>query len=260
MEKTIITNEVPEGKIFTAATIRLVTFVGGPIATAYCLAENFKTFNQPETAKKTWLYGGVATFFILLIIMLTPVPAGLIPFINMAIAEYILNRYQKDNIETHLNAEGKEQTTGKGVAALLIGLASLLILGFAAAVTENIISNKIAKSQIITKTYGTLSNNKISFNKKDFSDADADKIAHFFTKIQFFNNEKRQQILLKQNGTNMEVLIACNKNAKEILEKEPETLQGFKKLKNELQKEFADRKIVLILIVDNFDNPIKRIE
>ena len=54
LEKSVF-EEIPTEKIYSEKAIRIGTFFAGPLVAGYCIAENFKVFNDAEKAKKTWM-------------------------------------------------------------------------------------------------------------------------------------------------------------------------------------------------------------
>ena len=100
-----------ERKIYKERAIWLGTFFGGPLAAGYIIAENFKAFDRPDNAKKTWLCTILATIIIFAGIFSIPediqIPNQLIPLIYTGIAILILRYYQGKQIQSHFKSGGR---------------------------------------------------------------------------------------------------------------------------------------------------------
>lgn len=101
MEQTIDI-QTPTGKIYKDRAIWVGTFLGGPLAAGYLIAENFKAFNEFDKAKKTWIYAIIATVAVFGGVFLIPdnvkVPNQIIPLIYTAIAYYLVQHFQAQNL------------------------------------------------------------------------------------------------------------------------------------------------------------------
>ena len=60
----IMEKQSPTGKIYKAREIEVGAFIGGPLVAGYFIAENFKVFNQPDKAKRTWVITIIVTILI----------------------------------------------------------------------------------------------------------------------------------------------------------------------------------------------------
>ena len=93
-------------KIYKDRTIWAGTFLGGPLAAGYLIAENFKILNESEKVKNTWFISILCTIIIFGGVLLIPnidkIPRQLIPLIYTAIAYYIVKYYQGAKIEEFL--------------------------------------------------------------------------------------------------------------------------------------------------------------
>ncbi len=126
--------ENPRQKVYKENAIALGTFLGGPLVAGYLIAENFKAFNQPEKAKKTWAYTIIATVVIFGSIFLIPdhvkMPNQIIPLIYTFIAAYLARHYQGKNIAAHLDSGGQLFSWWRAIAIGIIGLVTIIVLIF----------------------------------------------------------------------------------------------------------------------------------
>lgn len=124
VEKSVF-EEIPTEKIYSEKAIRIATFFAGPLVAGYCIAENFKVFNDKEKVQKTWLITAITSFFIICLVFLLPenFPSIIFPIIYSFIASYFLKTYQEKNIQNHMSNGGE---TYSGWRMTVIGLVSLL--------------------------------------------------------------------------------------------------------------------------------------
>ncbi|OUL63623.1 hypothetical protein [Flavobacterium sp. AJR] len=246
-------NEVPTQKIYKDRAIWVGTFLGGPLAAGYLIAENFKAFNDTKKAKTTWIIAIIATIAIFGGAFLIPedvkVPNQIIPLIYTGIAFYFVQHFQGQKINEHINSGGSFfgwwRTIGISFIALLITFSVIICVVL---FTEN------EQFDGITKEYGVMKNEIVY--QDNIPVTEVDKLAEGFEKNAFFENTTKKYVYIKKSNSTYEVSIPCNQTIEDI----PESQIPFVLLRNEIQKEFPNNKIVLNLVVDNLDNVVKRIE
>ncbi|MFN7494681.1 MAG: hypothetical protein ACK5RG_17300 [Cyclobacteriaceae bacterium] len=254
MEETL-DNRTPTNKIYKEKAIGVGTFLGGPLVAGYLIAENFKAFNETDKAKKTWIYTIVATVIIFSGIFLIPdnvkIPNQIIPLIYTAIASYLTQYLQGQNILAHLNSGGQFFGWGRTIAVGLIGLVITIvsIFGFV------FISESMNNASISTKTFGKMKH-EIAFDKNNISEIEVDKIADGLTKTAFFDDAITKYVYADKVNSNFELTISVV----EGIANDSQALQPFIALRTDLQTLFPQNKIVLKLVVDNLDNVVKTIE
>jgi hypothetical protein len=122
-------------KVYKRRAIRLGTFLGGPLAAGYFIAENFKVFGEHDRAKKTWIYTILATVIIFGGVFLIPEevtpPGPIIPLIYTGIASYLVQHFQGQNIEEHISTGGEFFSWWRTIGIGLIGLVVILTVVFA---------------------------------------------------------------------------------------------------------------------------------
>jgi hypothetical protein len=128
MEENLL-SIVPDYKLYKDSTIRIGTFIGGPLVAGYLAAENFKKLGQSDKAKNAWIISIITTLIILSGIFLIPenvkIPNYIIPLIYTWVAYFLVNRYQGDAIKEHIEKGG---LTYSGWRAVWIGLIGLVVL------------------------------------------------------------------------------------------------------------------------------------
>jgi hypothetical protein len=250
----LLDNQIQAQKIYRDKSIWLVAFFGGPLAAGYIIAENFKAFNEPQKAKKTWIVTVLTTILIFVCVFSIPddvkLPNQLIPIIYTAIAYALMQHLQGQRILSHINSGGQLFGWGRticvGLIGLVITLATILIIAFMAGDFSN---------SVTTKTYGIMKH-EISFEKDNISELEIEKIADGFIKTGFFDQAVTKYVYAKKNGNNYEISISVV----EGVENDSEALEPFIELRNDLQTFFVDSKITFNLIVDDLDNVVKQLK
>lgn len=246
-------NEIPTQKIYKDRAIWVGTFLGGPLAAGYLIAENFKAFNETKKVKTTWIVAIISTIVIFGGVFLIPedvkVPNQIIPLIYTGIAFYCVQHYQGQKINEHINSGGIFfgwwRTVGVGFTALLITLGVVIC-------TILFIENEGFNEE--TKQYGIMKNEIVY--EDNIPANEVDKLAEGFEKTTFFENTTKKYVYLKKDNSTYEISISCN----ESIDNNPEVQMPFVLLRREMQKQFPNNKIVFNLVIDNLDNVIKRIE
>jgi len=254
MEQTLNIQK-PTEKIYKDRAIWVGTFLGGPLAAGYLIAENFKAFNEFDKAKMTWIYAIIATIVVFGGVFLIPdnvkMPNQVIPLIYTAIAYYLVKHFQGQNISTHLDSGGQLFSWWRTIAVGLIGLAITIIpiFGFA------LLSDETSNIGTDTKTYGIMKH-EIAFDKNNISESEVNKIADGFIKTTFFDEAVTKFVYAKKVNNNYELSISVVDG----LADDSQALQPFLDLRTGLQTLFPNNKIIFKLVVGNLENVVKTIE
>lgn len=254
MEETLDI-QTPTNKIYKDRAIWVGTFLGGPLAAGYLIAENFKAFDDSEKAKKTWIYAIIATIVVFGGVFLIPdnvkIPNQIIPLIYTSLAYYLVQHFQGQNISKHINAGGHLHSWWRTISVGIIGLAITIIPigGFA------LLSDSVANASITTKTYGIMKH-EIAFDKSNVSETEVNQLADGLTKTTFFDEAVTKYVYAKKVNDKYELSISVVDG----IANDNQALQPFKDLRTDLQKLFPNNKIVFKLVVDNLDNVLKTIE
>ncbi|SHL22459.1 hypothetical protein [Chryseobacterium polytrichastri] len=242
-------------KIYKDKAIWVGTFLGGPLAAGYLIAENFKAFNDPTKVKKTWIYAIFATIVVFGGVFLIPdnvkIPNQIIPLIYTGIAYYLVQHFQGQNISKHISSGGQLHSWWRTITVGIIGLSITIIpiFGFA------LLADSTTNADVDIKKYGIMKH-EIAFDKNNISESEVNKIADGLTRTTFFDEAVTKYVYTKKVNDDFEISISCDKS----VTSNAEALQPLVQLRTELQGLFPNNKIVFNLVVDNLDNVIKRIE
>lgn len=254
IEKSVF-DEVPTEKIYPEKAISVGTFLGGPLVAGYLMAENFKVFGEFEKAKKTWIITIFSTILIFGLIFLIPesvaIPNVVFPLIYMAIAVYLTKRFQEQKINKHIENGGEEVNWWRTMGISFIGCVVTVAVIMGISFLNEAASGRLTES---TKKYGTM-NHEIAY-QSNINEHEVDKIAHSFQKGTFFDEALTKYVYLEKINNNYEISISCN----ESITTDISSYQAFIALKNEMQEDFPNNKIIFKLVVDDLDNVVKRIE
>jgi hypothetical protein len=251
----ILDSQIPTNKIYKNKAIWVGTFLGGPLAAGYLIAENFKAFNDTDKAKKTWIYAIITTIIIFGSVFMIPdnvkIPNQIIPIIYTAIAYYLVQHFQGQNISTHISSGGQLFSWWRTIAVAIIGLTitTIPILGFV------LISDSIDNASISTKTYGIMKH-EIDYDKRNISETEVNKIAEGLIVTTFFDEEVTKYVFAKKVNDTYELSISVVDG----IANNSQALQPFIDLRADLQTMFPNNKIVFKLVVDNLENVVKTID
>ncbi|WP_027420719.1 hypothetical protein [Crocinitomix catalasitica] len=252
MNETIDTT-IPTEKIYKDRAFWLGTFLGGPLVAGYLFAENFKALGQSEKVKPTWIITILVTVLIIGGIFLIPddinIPNQVIPIVYTAIAYGLFNKYLKDKVDEHIKQGGLIYNWGRVILVAIIGLLITIAPVFAVAYT----SDTIEASNISTKTYGTTAKHEIDFDNSNITDTEIDEIAEGFRVIGFFDLSVAKYVYAVKNGYTYEISISVI----EGIENDPEMLQAFVELRNQLDDYLTNNNVEFKLVVDYLDNVVK---
>ncbi len=124
--------EPPEKKIYSASSIVLATFLGGPLTGAYLIAENYRAFNEFSRAVRTWIFSVIGTLILFILFFSSPLPSQippiLIPLICTVIAQNIVRSYQGYMIRDHVMRGGTYHSGWRVLIVLVIGIAATFLL------------------------------------------------------------------------------------------------------------------------------------
>ncbi|HTE34636.1 MAG TPA: hypothetical protein VK666_29860 [Chryseolinea sp.] len=117
----------PTFKLYSNRSIYIGTFLGGPLAAGYLIAENFKALGQPDKIRNTWIIAILATIAIFVAAFLIPglekIPPYIVPLIYTTIAQFILQRLQGPSIKLHDEKGGFFFSVWRAVLIGIIGVA-----------------------------------------------------------------------------------------------------------------------------------------
>ncbi|WP_234859510.1 hypothetical protein [Aquimarina aquimarini] len=255
MIETIDKTIIPTGKIYKDKAFWVGIFIGGPLVAGYLFSENFKSLGQPEKVKSTWVITIAVTIALFGAIFLIPeninIPNQIIPIAYTAIAVGLFKKYQEEKATAHIEKGGLVygwwRVIGVGVIGLLITLVSLFVIVYT--------SDTLQQATITTKTYGAV-RHEIDFDQSNISEQEIDKIAEGFTETGFFDRSFAKYIYVEKDENKFVIYISVVRG----VENNPEAIQPFVEIRNEMDEYLSNNEVAFKLVVDYIDNVIKVIE
>jgi hypothetical protein len=120
------TEEKP--KIYTINSIRIATFLCGPLAAGYLVSQNYKAFDQREKVTITWIISAGALIAIVALAAFTSsierFPKVVFPLVYAWGTFLLVQKFQGEQMKEHFAAGGKTFTIWR---ALLAGLICLVV-------------------------------------------------------------------------------------------------------------------------------------
>jgi hypothetical protein len=253
MEQNLSAEErISEKTIYRDKAMWVGAAIGGPLATGYLAAENYKVFGEKDKVWKTWAVAVVATLFVFSLTFYAPyadrVPGPLFALVQTGMAYLAVRIWQGAKIDAHVRAGGRVYGWYRVIGISLIWMLATLI-PFA---TFAYFNGDFTET---TKTYGALKH-EITFNKGNVSEAEIDKIADAFARRDFFGTDAQTFVYVEKIKNTYEISISCSGAVKT----NPTAIPFFTALRQEIQSFFPENKIVFLLIVDRLDNVYKRLE
>ena len=87
-------------------------------------------------------------------------------------------------------------------------------------------------------------------------ESEIDAFAEGFKKTNFFDDKKKWYVNAQKVENNFEISISVNRSTSS----NPQDLEFFVKLRNNMQTLFPNNKVIFNLVVDNLNNVVKPIE
>ena len=117
-------------RVYSPNQVLGATFLGSPIASAWLMSENFVAFRNPNAARRTWLYGILATAALLGVSTLIPdgVPTSPIAIAYAFVAKHLVVKYQARDIATVLTGGGSHYSSWRAAGLGLLSLLALMIV------------------------------------------------------------------------------------------------------------------------------------
>lgn len=248
-----IDKTIPKGKIYKDRAFWVGTFLGGPLVAGYLFSENFKSLGQPEKVKPTWIITIIATVVIFGGIFMIPeninIPNQIIPIAYTAIAFGLFKKYQEEKAAGHIEQGGLIYGWGKVIGVAIIGLLITIVPIF----TFAFLSDSIEQANISTKTYGVSVKHEIDFDESNISEVEVDRIAEGFRETGFFDLSVAKYVYVVKNGSKYEIIISVVQG----MENDPESLQPFVELRDQMDNYLPNEEIEFKLVVDYLDNVVK---
>ncbi|SMO79823.1 hypothetical protein [Solitalea koreensis] len=238
-------------KIYKERAILIGSFLGGPIAAGYLLAQNFSTFHQPKKERITWIISALLTILLLWATLtfefMQQLPYGLLPLLYCVIAFAIVFVFQSKNIGQHLMAQGGTYSNRQ---AMLIGvLAAIFTVGTMA------LTGFVADVKTERQTFGML-NHEILYQKAKIADDEVKQMGLLLTKENFFDTIHLKSIYLEKQESKFILYIPVLNKAWN----NADMLYYFQDLKRSLQSQYPNNKIEIKLCDTDIQQVMKVIE
>ncbi|QEM12623.1 hypothetical protein [Mucilaginibacter rubeus] len=123
-----------KSKIYTLNSIRIVTFLFGPLAAGYLVSQNYKAFDQREKVTATWIIAVVALIAVVGLAIFTSgierFPKFVFPLAYAWGTFLLVQKFQGEQMKEHSAAGGTTFTIWRALLAGLICLVATLAIIF----------------------------------------------------------------------------------------------------------------------------------
>jgi hypothetical protein len=142
-------------------------------------------------------------------------------------------------------SQGRKKLLIFGVAGIAIALFCVFGLGL------------FSKPKVIqvVKAYGKM-NHEVTYDKNNITEEEVDYLANSLIRANFFDEAATKYVYIKNIHKTVELSISANP----LITGNPPAMQAFVDLRKEMQKQFPNNKIVINLVVFNFNNVLARLE
>jgi hypothetical protein len=124
--------ETRPARLFTEKGTAVASAIGGPLASTYLIAKNFRTLGKEDAARLTLIIGGAFTVALWTTLALIPssvldkIPEHLLPLIYGSLGYLVVKSLQQQDIDAHLQAGGKkgswQMIVGTGLISIVLSL------------------------------------------------------------------------------------------------------------------------------------------
>jgi hypothetical protein len=244
---------IPKEKIFSRLAILVSTFLAGPMAGGYMLAENFKAFGERRRAAWSLIISILGTVLLMTVANLIPFVDKIPPVAFSAAAlvtfHQMINYYLAERMEAHFQAGGEKAGIGKVVLVSMIAGILTVALAFAGYFYFTPSQN------VVIKNYGMMKH-EIAYDTGNITVEEVDRIAAALTSATYFDSEAKKTVDVTKEGGRYELFLYCTDEVRN----NTEAFELYGQLRKDVQRSFPDKKIVINLVSDNQDNVIKRLE
>ena len=244
-----------KGRVFKDRAIWVGTFLGGPLVAGYMFAENYKVFNQPANAKRSWLIAIIGSLSLLggiFLISDVNIPNQIIPIAYTLVIYGLFTKYQGAKVKRHIDNGGEVQGWPKIIGVGIIGLVLMLlpIFGFVYA------TEAIHEANTTTKYYGSTVKHEIDFDQSNVSENEIDNLAEGLKRVDFFDEYSPKYVYVVKDDDTYELFLSVVAGT----ENDPLSIQGFKEIRDQLNSYYPNNDVKIKLVVEYLDNVVKVIE
>jgi hypothetical protein len=247
------TPDRPVPKIFSRLAILVSTFLAGPMAGGYMMAENFKAFGERRRAMWSLIISILGTVLLTTVVNLIPfvdkVPPVAFSAAAFVVIHQMINYYLAERMEAHFQAGGEKAGIGKIILVCVI--AGILTVGLAVVGYFYFTPSR----NVAIKNYGTVQH-EIAYDTGNIMVEEVDRIAAALTSATYFDSEAKKVVDVTKEEGRYELFLYCA----DAVRNNREAFELYADLREDVQKSFPDNKIVINLVVDIQDNVVKRLE
>ena len=241
-------------KIYRDRAIWSGTYLGGPLAAGYMMAENFRVFHEPAKARMSWVLGVITTIVLFGGVLLLPddinIPNYLIPASYAALAFALSRHYQQKDMDRHVAAGGQFHSWKRtfGMSLLIAVVTALPVFGLVYLTEDS-----------ADKRYYGVTQNEIYYDGDNMSVAEVDYMGAALTGVGFFDDASKKHVYVHSvDGTprTYEISISLDTSMVSL----PEATELLTRMRKEVQSLFSDDTIVINIVAEDSGRVVKRIE
>jgi hypothetical protein len=227
-------------KIFTRNAIRIGTIMGSPIVAGYMMYVNYIKFGKRRAANQALIIGVVSTALILAFLfslsnnIIDQIPPFLFPLIYLAVVDFIVNKFQQDDIDEFLKKNGEKKSNWEVTGISIFGTIFTLAVGALLIFNLPLYEGKV-------KSFGS-QNHHIYFSK-NVDPSLTDSLAFSLAKIRYFTNQEQGTAYIGRRDEFYVVTLPLQKSGWN----DQGVLSGLQALKNELRRKFRTKWVIIRL-------------
>lgn len=241
-------------RIYTERKILMGVLIGGPLAGGYFLWRDFKALDRPTHAIIAAIGSLIVAFASFGLLFLLPdtrrLPTFLIPALHIGLAIGVIKGYLAEAIDSHVQAARPVFGWGNMILVAILFLVLTVIPIFGLGYVMPNLFDATA-----TRYYGRLKH-EVQFDKGNISELEVNRIAGALSSAGFFDDELQKTVDAAKTGNRYVITTYCN----ETIRTDPEAMQPFTQLRNDVQKSFPNNAVVFDLVIGTPDNLVKRLE
>ena len=255
-QETTLNYQSRTEKVYKDREIWVATLLGGTLAAGYMVAKNFQALGETHKVRKTWIVTFAVTVIVFLIGFYAPyldrLPNFLFVLVIAGIVVVLAQMYQGERIRRHIRAGGQIQSWWKTLGVSLAGFVVTMVLfvGMAAILTV------VEEMNTATKNYGKMQH-EVSYDKRNISESEVDALAEAAMRTNLFLDSSGQWFAyIRKVGSDYEISVSVTRATLT----DADYLKFFNEQRGYIQAQFPNNKIILNLVVEDFNKVEKRIE
>jgi hypothetical protein len=240
------TESIPGFKIHKENVIYSATFLCGPFAGGYLMAENFKALGDKKNYKKTLIITfGVCTIIcvgLAVIPGIDKIPNFVFPIVFSFAAYLLVTKYQGKQITDHISSGGKTFSIGRSV---LIGLISVL-LTFAIILPIVYFTFPGETQEIVYQPYGAVKH-ELYYSPENIEKNEVKSLGKILTEINYFDSTYAMCLSVYKEEKSIKISIPFTGPAWQL----QNDVEYYKEMQKILQDRYPDNDIVVLMCDSN---------